>query len=161
MLLSNPKWQLTPVDLGTGEGATFSVHVSWWWEEFDNFSIYFLLLSVLGLCCRMRTFSSYGVQVSHCGGFSCCQAWVCKLSSCGSQVQLPHGTSSLPRPRITPMPPALGGGFSNTGPPGKPQKMTNLSPTINSFLGGGLVWFLREGFSMAFFSPLRPCLLVV
>ena len=162
MPLCNPKWQVTPVDLGTGEGATFSVHVGWWWKEDDNnFSMYFLLLAVLGLCCCMRTFSSYSVQVSHCGGFFCCRAWVCKLSSCSSQVQLPRGTWNLPRPRITPMSPALAGGFSNIGPPGKPQKMTNLIPTINSFLGGGLVWFLKEGFSMAYFSPLRPCLIVV
>ena len=54
MLLRSPKWQLTPVDLGTGEGATFSVSVGWWWEEDDNnFSMYVLLLAVLGLCCCM------------------------------------------------------------------------------------------------------------
>ncbi|CAI9161013.1 unnamed protein product [Rangifer tarandus platyrhynchus] len=34
-------------------------------------------------------------------------AWVCELSSCGSQVHLPRGTWNLPGPRIKPVSPAL------------------------------------------------------
>ena len=109
----------------------------------------------------MRTFSSCGVQVSYCGGFSYCRAWVCELSSCGSKVHLPR-TWNLPGPRVKPASPALAGGFPNTGwTTRKPQKMTDPIPTINSFLGGGLVWLLKEGLSTAYLFPLRPCLLVI
>ena len=48
----------------------------------------------LGLCCCVQAFSSCGERASHCGGFSCCGAWVLGeqasvvvargLSSCGS-----------------------------------------------------------------------------
>ena len=45
----------------------------------------------------------------------------CRLNSCGSRTQLPHGMCNLPRPGLKPMPPALAGRLSTIAPPGKPQ----------------------------------------
>ena len=72
------------------------------------FKYIYLFLAALGLSCRARAFSSYGVWASHCGGFSCCGAralgarasvvvarglsscglWALehRLSSCGAQA---------------------------------------------------------------------------
>ena len=54
----------------------------------------YLFMFALGLCCCVQAFSSCGERASHCGGFSCCGAWVLGeqasvvvargLSSCGS-----------------------------------------------------------------------------
>ena len=43
-----------------------------------------------------------------------------RLSSCGSQAQLPCGMWDLPRPGLEPVSPALAGRFSTAAPPGKP-----------------------------------------
>ena len=43
----------------------------------------------------------------------------CRLSSCGSWAQLPHGMWDLPRPGLEPVSPALAGRLSTTVPPGK------------------------------------------
>ena len=43
-----------------------------------------------------------------------------RLSSCGAQAQLLHGTWDLPRPGLEPVSPALAGRLSTTAPPGKP-----------------------------------------
>ena len=94
-------------------------------------------MAVLSLCCCAQTFSScdelgllssFGTWVSNCGGFSCCGVWALEqeLSSCGTQVQLPHGMWDLPRPEIEPVSPALQGGFLTTGPPGKPHHYSYL-----------------------------------
>ena len=52
----------------------------------------------------------------------------CRLSSCGSQVQLLRGMWDLPRPGLEPVSPALAGRFS-TAPPGKTQHSSLV--TIN------------------------------
>ena len=70
-----------------------------------------LFLSVLGLCCFLRAFSSCskwglpsrGAQAAHCSGFSCCKAWALgaqasvvagrRLDSCDLQA-LEHKLSS-------------------------------------------------------------------
>ena len=54
----------------------------------------YLFLAALGLRCLEWAFPSCGEQATHCGGFSCCGAWVLGawasvvvargLSSCGS-----------------------------------------------------------------------------
>ena len=43
----------------------------------------------------------------------------CRLSSCGSRVQLLRGMWDLPRPGLEPVSPALAGRFSTTAPPGE------------------------------------------
>ena len=74
----------------------------------------------------------FGAQASHCGGFSCCGAWVlgvrtsvvvaCGLSSCGARPYLLRGVWDLPGPGLEPMSPALVGGFLTTAPPRKSVK---------------------------------------
>ena len=64
-----------------------------------------------------------GVQVSHCGGFSCCreQGYRCTgFSSCDTQAYLLHSMWDFPGPGIKPVSPALAGRFLTTRPPGKP-----------------------------------------
>ena len=83
-----------------------------------------------------------GAQASHCGGLSCCRAWVpgaqasvvvahglssCgswslerRLSSCGSRAQLLRGTWDLPGPGLEPVSPVLAGRFLTIASPGKP-----------------------------------------
>ena len=73
------------------------------------YKLIYLFLSVLGLRCCPRAFSSCGVRASHCGGFSCCGAW----------AQLPCRIWNLPRPGTEPMSSALAGRFLTTGPPEK------------------------------------------
>ena len=73
------------------------------------------------LCC--------GLRASHCGGFSCPQAWVLGarpsvvaargLSSCGAGASLLHSVWDLPGSGIKPVSRALAGGFLTTAPPGK------------------------------------------
>ena len=53
--------------------------------------IYCFIFGLLGLCCWARAVSSCDEQVSHCGGFSCCRAWILGhvgFSSCSMWVQL-------------------------------------------------------------------------
>ena len=47
-----------------------------------------------------------------------------RLSSCGSGAQPLRGMWDLPRPGLEPVSPALAGGFSTTGPPGKPRQIS-------------------------------------
>ena len=77
--------------------------------------------------------SSFSVQASHCGGFSCCKAWALGLE--GSAV-VAHGLSCLmacgflvARPMIEPVFPALAGGFLSTMPPGKSLEVLNVFNT--------------------------------
>ena len=93
-------------------------------------------LAVLGLQCCMWAFSSCSQQgllsscgglASHCGGFSGCGMWI--LSGAG----------------IEPVFLTLAGGFSTTGPPGKPQNSL-LMQLVKLALTGPLVlnlcmWF--------------------
>ena len=94
-------------------------------------------------------YSSLQCVASHCGGFSCCEAWAlgmqasvvvaCELSSCGSWAlehrlsscgawaQLLCGIWDLPRPGLKPVSPALAGGFLTTAPSWKPH-MAILDP---------------------------------
>ena len=94
----------------------------------------YLFLAVLGLCCCVRAFSSWGeqgllsrsiVQVSHCGGFSCCRAWAPGMQALVAVVHRLSCSEScgilVPQPRTEPMFPALAGWFLTTGPPGKCQ----------------------------------------
>ena len=96
---------------------------------FFFFLIY--LLTVLGLHCCTRVFSSFGewdllchcsVQASYCGGFFCCKAQALEngLSSCGTWALLLHSMWDCPRPGMEPMSPARQGRFLTTGSPGKP-----------------------------------------
>ena len=109
----------------------------------------FLWLQQAGatLCC--------GALVSHCGGFSCCEAQalgsrasvvvvhglsscgsralVCRLSSCGTWAQLLCGMWDLPRSGLEPVSPALAGRFLTTVPPGKSIKIIfRVSIKINT-----------------------------
>ena len=62
-----------------------------------------LLLHGLSLVVASRTDSSYGVQASHCGGFSFCRAWTLEpvgFSSCDSRACLLLRMLNLPRPGI-------------------------------------------------------------
>ena len=68
------------------------------------------------------------MRASQCGVFSCygAQALEHKLISCGAWAWLPGGMWDLPGPEIETMSPALAGGFSTTGPPGKTCPMYNF-----------------------------------
>ena len=105
-------------------------------------NIYYVFLSVLGLCCWVRAFCSHGVQAPHCSGFSCCgalalghadfcrgsQAPECRLGSCGTQA-LWHVESS--RPGIEPVSSALQGWFLATGSSGKTHNILNCKLVID------------------------------
>ena len=67
------------------------------------------------------TFKLAGLKVAALG-LSCCRSRAPehRLSSCGTWVQLPHGTWDLPGPGIEPVSPALAGRFFTTEPPRKP-----------------------------------------
>ena len=73
----------------------------------------------MGLCCCVWAFSSCGEQRLL---FVAMHGWSTssrhRLSSCGTQAQLPCGMWDLPRPGVEPMLPAFAGGFLTTGPPG-------------------------------------------
>ena len=81
---------------------------------------------MLGLHCFTRVLGSQGCCVvvcvaSHCSGFSCCGAralgaWA---SVVAAWAWLLHRMWNLSGPGVEPMSPALAGGFSTTGPPGK------------------------------------------
>ena len=71
----------------------------------------------------------------------------CRLSSCGSRVQLLRGMWDLPRPGLEPVSPALAGRFSTTVPPGKPRtnyfiKRNNTTYYNFDQKGGGNMSFL-------------------
>ena len=119
-------------------------------EKFYLFFVY-LFLTALGLRCCAWAFSSCGergllfiavhgllivvaslvvehrLQVSGLQQFGTWaqQLWLAALehmlSSCGAGAQLLRGMWDLPGPGIEPVTPALGGGFLNTAPPGKPE----------------------------------------
>ena len=70
----------------------------------------FNFVTVLGLCCRMRVFSSWGHSscdqvFQHCG-LSCCgaQARGHSLGYCGARASLPRGPWDLPGPDWTCVP---------------------------------------------------------
>ena len=52
-----------------------------------------------------------------------CGFWALELghNSCGTEASLLHSSWDLPRPRIKPVSPAVGGGFFTTEPLGKPS----------------------------------------
>ena len=66
--------------------------------------------------CRERELlSSRSVQASHCGGFSCCQAWArghVGFRSCGTQAKIKPASLTSP---------VLAGGFFMLAPQGKPE----------------------------------------
>ena len=68
---------------------------------------------------RQAGFSSWSMWAQ----WSDLQALEHKLSSCGAWAWLPHGMWNLPRLGIKPRSPAVGGGPSTTGPPGKSAMM--------------------------------------
>ena len=97
-----------------------------------NFKMYSFLMA-LGLCCCVQAFSSCskqgllscGAQASYCNGFSCCQAWAlgCMgFSSYSIWTQFLCSMWYLLGPGIEPMSPAMAGGPSTSGPPGKSKK---------------------------------------
>ena len=109
---------------------------------FFFFIIY--LLAVLGLRFYARAFSSCGKRgplfIAVRGPLTVAASLVaghrlqtCRLSSCGSRVQLLRGMWDLPRPGLEPASPALAGRFSPTVPPGKP-----LCYFLINFKNGGL-----------------------
>ena len=95
-----------------------------------------------------------GARASHCGDFSCCQAWALGawasvvvargLRSCGSRAlghrlsgwgtpaQLLRGMWDLPGPGLEPISPALAGGFLTAEPPGKPKDSYLLMNSIST-----------------------------
>ena len=91
----------------------------------------YLFMAVLGLHFCARTFSSCGKRgplfITVRGPLTIAASLVVehrlqsrRLSNCGSQAQLLHGTWDLPRPGLEPMSPALAGRLPTTAPPGKP-----------------------------------------
>ena len=92
----------------------------------------YLFMAVLGLCLRVRTFSSCGkwgpLLIAVRGPLIITASLVlehrlqtCRLSNCGSWAHLLRGMWDLPRPGLEPMSPASAGRFSTTAPPGKPS----------------------------------------
>ena len=68
-------------------------------QSFFFLRLIYLFTAVLGLCCRVRAFSSCSKRTSHCSGFSCCRAHTSGragsavavrgfLSTCGEWAQL-------------------------------------------------------------------------
>ena len=55
----------------------------------------------------------------------------CRLSSCGSRAQFPHGMWDPPRPGLEPVSPALAGRFSTIAPPGKPPRLSFHSQQLS------------------------------
>ena len=107
-------------------------------EKFLFTLLLFLFLTALGLRCCMQALSSCGewglLFVAVCGLLTAVVSLVLEHrfkgvwasagvvrghSSCGAWAYLPHGMWDLPGPGIQPVSPALAGGFSATGPPGK------------------------------------------
>ena len=98
-------------------------------QSFLKFLFIHLFLAVLGLHCCVLTFSSCrkqgllsscDAQASHCNAFSYCGAWAVEHGlQLWYKAWLPHSMWDLPRPGIEPEFPALAGGFSTIGPPGK------------------------------------------
>ena len=95
------------------------------------FYFIYLFLAVLGLHFCARAFSSCGewgpLFIAVRGPLSIAACLVVehrlqtrRLSSCGSQAQLPHGMWDLPRPGLEPVSPALAGRFSTTAHQGSP-----------------------------------------
>ena len=91
------------------------------------FKLFIYLLTVLGLCCCVRAFSSCGEQgrlcngawASHHGGFSCWGAQALGVGSVVSCARVRFFMWDLPGPRMELLSPALTGGFFTTEPPGK------------------------------------------
>ena len=88
-------------------------------------------MAVLGLCFRVRAFSSCGKRgpllIAVRGPLTIVASLVaehrlqtCRLNNCGSRAQLLRGTRDLPRPGLEPVSPASAGRPSTTAPPGKP-----------------------------------------
>ena len=99
-----------------------------------SFLFLFLFLAVLGLRFCARAFSSCGKgggtihrvrgPLTIVASFAAEHRFqMCRLSGCGSRAQLLQGMWDLPRPGLEPMSSASAGRFSNTAPPGKPQKI--------------------------------------
>ena len=65
-------------------------------------------------CSKWGLLSSCSTQASHCGGCSCCGAW---LYSCGTQTWLLHSVWDLPRSGIESVSLTLAGEFFTTEPP--------------------------------------------
>ena len=82
-----------------------------------------LLIAVLGVCAATSLLLSQQSADSSSGSFSSCGfgAPEHRLSSCGTQVQLPCSMWDLSRPGIKPLSSALAGRFFTTEPPGKPS----------------------------------------
>ena len=91
-------------------------------------------MAVLGLRFCARAFSSWGKRgplfIALRGPLTIAASLVAehrlqtrRLSNCGSQAQLLRSMRDLPRPGLEPVSPALAGRFSNTAPPGKPQRL--------------------------------------
>ena len=104
-----------------------------------------LIVVSRGYCtCGVRfsqcsSFSRCGTQALGCTGFSSCGTWLSscgsqalehKLSRCGTQNYLLHGTWDPPSPGIKPMSPVLAGGFFTTEPPGKTQSCFSRSEKL-------------------------------
>ena len=113
--------------VGPGVGAGMGLAS---WDRFFFFSVFGSAGSLL-LQGPFSSCSEWGLQISYCGGFSCCRAWApghtdFKLRHMGSIVEVP-GLSmlcsmwNLPGSGIEPMSPALAGGFLCTVPAGKSQ----------------------------------------
>jgi len=64
----------------------------------------------LSLIAERRGSLHCSAQVTHCGGFSYCEAWAleCRLSGCGAWAWLFRSMWGPPGPRIVPMSPCIG-----------------------------------------------------
>ena len=105
---------------------------------------YYVFLSVLGLCCWVRAFSSPGVQAPHCSGFSCCGvlaqgmlASVLVLRLQSADLQLWHTSLVAPWsvesswPGIEPVCSALQSWFLATRSSGKTHPILNCKLVLD------------------------------
>ena len=104
-----------------------------------------LLCWLFSSCGDRGLLSFFGVQASHCGGFSCCRAqargtWASVVVV--KWIQLPHGMWNLPTAGIKPLSCALAG-FLTTGPPRK--SCVDLFNNILWFSMRRGSWYLKNG----------------
>ena len=109
--------------------------------------LFYLFLAVSGLSCGMQDLFVAGLFVVAQGLLSSCDAWAPEhagsvLAARGLSCPTACGISA-PQLGIKPTSPALEGGFSTTGPPGKSPTLSGLfffSPPIYLFIYFWLCW---------------------
>ena len=111
--------------------------IVWWWKTCENYFTFlvcfwlycvFVAVPALSSCGEQGLLSNCSVKASHCGGFSCCRAWVLghtDFRSWGAWAQLPCSMWNLPRLGIKPMSPVLADRFLTTGWPSPLKSILN------------------------------------